>query len=104
MLIICSIINLLYVAIDGQRKAAHLATSSGIKVYFLPLGPACHGLSLHCLTYSRLPGRGGMSKIQTILFKKEIEKTYCQYAFFIATWHDMVLHNDNLLERIIDVC
>ena len=44
-----------------------------------------------------------MSKIQTILFQKEIEKTYCQYAFFIATWHDMVLHNDNLLERIIDL-
>ena len=44
-----------------------------------------------------------MSKIQTILFQKETEKTYCQYSFFIATWHDMVLHNDNLLERIIDL-
>ena len=41
--------------------------------------------------------------IQTILFQKKIEETYCQYAIFITTWHDVVFHNDNLLERIIDV-
>ena len=51
-----------------------------------------------CKTYGCLL----LLDIQTILLKKEIEKAYCQYPLLIPTWHDVVLHNNNLLENMSD--
>ena len=45
-----------------------------------------------------------ISHIHTILIKQEIEQPDCEYSLLVSTRHNVVFHNNHLLERIINVC